>query len=517
MTRRLTHLTRLVLLLILLAAAFPAAAQENTPQPEQNYILGWSQEILFPQAVRFNLVVNRPRSEIAAVTLIVQPAGRASAVISVPLDDSTVLKEDPFTELTYSWDIPSGTPPALFDDMTLEWQTSATDGETARITDTFTFSDPRATWRQYDDPLHALNLVMPFSSAFPDPATSEQDVLLKLRDDLQPVYGLLSANTGSTPEFRVIVYNAGFPPGCTQNAEGQSVAVSREGDVAVPCGATMADAIFRASALDLVSAASSTAATRTALVAYLVDRFYAPLWSGADIPNWFRRGLTLFYQPDHKGTTLIPLQAAARSDNLFTLDEMAQPPAAGDDAALWDAQSYGMVLYIAEQEGLAGLFRLGREVGNAATFAEAYQNAAGDSLTALLPGLRRWLFTAAGENAFTFTAYQPTTATPTATATATATRTATPSTTPTVTLTPTVTGTLSPTPVPTYTPTIIPATATASVTPRPPGSLRTPSATPTPIPAAIQLDQPGSALGLLALGLAAVAFIIGGLIRMRRE
>jgi hypothetical protein len=505
-----------LVLLVLLLAVFPAAAQDNTPQPEQKYILGWSQEILFPQAIRFGLVVSHPLTELAGVTLIVQPAGQASAVVAVPLDNSTVLKDTPFTELIYTWDIPLDLTPALFQDITLEWQVVTTTGERARITDTITFTDPRAAWRQYDDPLHGLNIVMPFSSAFPDPADGGGDTLLRLRETLQPVYGLLSSNTDQVPEFNVIVYNAGFPSGCVQGDDGQPVAIGTVTHFTVPCSETRAAAIFRASGLEVITAAASTAATRTALVEYLVGGFYTPLWGSTAIPDWFRRGLTHYYQPENKGTMLAPLQTASRSNNLFSLDAMVQPPAAGDDAALWDAQSYGMVLYIAAQNGVEGLYRLAREAANTASFAETYQAVTGDSLSMLLPGLRRWLFTSTGESAFTFTAYQPTTATPTATATATATYTATPSDTPTQTLTPTATGTLSPTPLPSNTPTIVPATATASVTPRPPGSLRTPSATPTPIPEAVSLDKPEAAIGLLAVGLAAVAFIIGGMIRMRR-
>ncbi|MCB9451427.1 MAG: hypothetical protein H6672_08295 [Anaerolineaceae bacterium] len=502
-----------LILLVLLLAAAPAAAQ-NTPQPEQGYILGWSQESLFPQAIRFTLTTNLPAAQLTTAMLTIQPAGQGALLINVPLDDTTIQTAEPFSEIAYIWELPADTPPVLFQDITLGWDVTTTSGELARVTDTFTFTDERATWRRYDDPLGVLNLVMPISAAFPDPASGESDMLRKLRGDLQSVYALLSANTDRVPALTVMVYNDGFDPGCTLDNEGNPVAVAPGSKVSVPCNADRTNAIFATSGLDVVTAGPSLIETRTALIDYLVERFYGPTWGDTAIPAWFRSGLTQFYQPGYKGMLLPPLQAASRSNHLYTLDEMAQSPVAGADVALWEAQSYGMVLVIADQMSVPRLYRLARDAGSAASFADAYQAAAGQPLEALLPGFSRWLFTAAGADAFTFTAYLPTTPTPTPTATATHTLTPTPSDTATLTPTVTITGTLSPTPFPSSTPTPVPATLTPSVTPRPAGSLRTPTAT--PIPEVPPLSQPVPALGVLAVGLIAVAFIIGGLLRLRR-
>ncbi|MBZ0276447.1 MAG: hypothetical protein K8I60_09900, partial [Anaerolineae bacterium] len=343
---------------------------------------------------------------------------------------------------------------------------------------------------------------------------ANNDPLLKLHSDLQPVYRLLSANLNRVPEFTIIVYNAGFDPGCGQDSQGNPVAVAPFSGDSIPCDPALAQAIFRESNLSTVAAAGSSTATRAALVNYLVSAFYEPAWAGRSVPAWFESGLQQFYLPDYKDNMLQPLVSAARSNRLFSLDEMALPPTDSRDTALWNAQTYGMVLYIAQEVGISGLFQLAYGIGSATDFPAAYQTAIGQPVGALLPGLRRWIFTDGAASAFNLTAYQPATPTPTLTVTPTATLTFTPSATYTSTPTATMTGTLSPTPFPSHTPTITPLPPKPSVTPRPAGSLRLP--TETPVPEVTPLSQPPVALGLLLVGLLAVGLIIAGVVRTRR-
>ncbi len=196
------------------------------------------------------------------------------------------------------------------------------------------------------------------------------------------------------------------------------------------------------------------------------------------MPLWFRRGLALFTLPTNKLNMLEPAQRASRSNSLFTLDEMNAEPT--QDAELWRAQSYGMVLYIAQQAGVQGLFELARNPGE--SFADTYQRAMGQPLSNLISSWQRWLFTSSAEAAYAYFPQLATTPTPSFTPTPTQPRpTATPTATNTPTITPSVTNTGIPERIlPTLTPTRTPTDAPASVTPRPAGSLRTPTPTPTP-------------------------------------
>jgi hypothetical protein len=141
--------------------------------------------------------------------------------------------------------------------------------------------------------------------------------------------------------------------------------------------------------------------------------------------------------------------------------------------AIWQAQSYGMVLYIAQQIGVEATFALAR----AEDFAAAYSQATGETLTALIAAWEAWVFTDEAVRVYSYSIYAPTTPTPTATFTPTLTRTPRPPT-----ETPTLTPDYSPTPRPSRTP--IPPTRT--ITPLPAQSfLLRPTAAPTPVPASV--------------------------------
>jgi hypothetical protein len=136
----------------------------------------------------------------------------------------------------------------------------------------------------------------------------------------------------------------------------------------------------------------------------------------------------------------------------------------------------------------------------------------------LLNDWERWIFTDRAVAAFSFTAYQAATATPTATRTLAPTATATATSTFTPTFTPTVTGVLSATPSPTRTPTRTLTPAPATRTPRPAGSLNTP----TPVPKQVVnplggLSSPTTALGILTIGLVLIAAFALFLLRSRRK
>ena len=54
-----------------------AQTANPTPQSGQAFIQEWSQEVIFPSAVRFNLTVALPPPEVTAATLIIKPESQA--------------------------------------------------------------------------------------------------------------------------------------------------------------------------------------------------------------------------------------------------------------------------------------------------------------------------------------------------------------------------------------------------------------------------------------------------------
>ena len=545
----------------------PAVAQNNP-----SFIIGWATEVIFPQAIRFSITVQPVLTDLSSATLIIQPQGGSEVSIDIDLNQTAVVRQ-PYTQLDYLWQIPPGNPPHLFQDVTYSWRIVTTSNEAAEMGDQFIFTDQRAAWTQETIANGRINLALPSVSPLMDtnqivpgeiliPATPAPDLSSRpeatsdvgtveplggaaslssalaltpneppptsdapslpqinaLNRNVETVYDLLSTNTGLTPTFNLIVYTDAFPPGCVLNADGKSVAIAPASRFEIPCEATRADAIFRASGYDLLRSDSSSLKRIGNLVsAYLARGFYSQLWADKDVPAWFVEGIATLYTDDLKTRLYPPLLAAARTDTLLSSQEMSVEPSAGD-SDLWTAQSYGMVAYIAGQIGLPGIFNLGRDVSSANSFAAAYQTAMNQPVSSLLPDFKRWIFTDGAASAFAFTLYQAPTPTPTPSRTPTMTPTQTPTPTVTASFTPTVTGVLTDTPTATYTPSRTPSPLPPTPTPRPPGSLNTPTPVVSQAVSPVDsLNNPTTALGILAIGLVIIAALALVFMRSRNR
>jgi hypothetical protein len=487
-------------LFVFFVFALPLRAQDNsvqTPTPG-GLIYGLDAEVLFPEAVRFTIALTATANELTLATLTLRISGQSPVVIPVSIAESATLR-DPFTEIVYVWDIPRESPPPLFSNVVYEWQITRTNNQVVTVENQFEFTDSRLAWTH--------NSASGSSIRFSVPAENFNIPVLSLRNNMQGAYDLMRTNTAVQPSFHIMVYPVTLTPTCSRNNAGDSVAIGMLSGDEIPCNDAQAEAVYRVSNIDTFQLASVDSETQL-LISFadlFTQRFYAPSWNTSDVPLWFQRGIAVFYLPTNKLNMLEPAQRAARGNNLFTLDDMNAEPS--QDAALWRAQSYGMVLYMARQIGVPGLFALARNPG--ASFAEAYQNAMGQPLSNLINSWQRWLFTSAAEDAYGYYPQLETTATPTFTPTATLPR---PTATPTVTNTPTATATLTATGIPaqvlpTLTVTRQATDAPPSVTPRPAGSVRT--ATPTPTPTASSADQSRifSVLAIVFMALAAIAAV----------
>lgn len=472
-------------LLLWIALISPTWAQEATPVvTSSSFIYFASSEVIYPDAVRFRLVVQRPAVDLATVTLTLRPTGQSPIDIPVNIRESLVFNQQ-FAELAYIWRIPSDSPPHLFSQVDYRWEVVTNTNETAVQQDHFTYSDLRTDWVQDADPDKRIDLTVPATTDDPK----------HLRDSVRNVYNLLAANLGQKPALNVMIYTDALPlDPCAATAN--HVLVAPDSKVEVPCTVGLANTVVRASGyLPLQVAEGRGPVEQVALVQLLVDRFYAPLWGDKVVPAWFRAGLGQFYLPLEKSQQMQVARAAARHDGLYSLDALGtEPPLHTDQHDLWVAQSYGMVLYIADQIGVPGLFGLAKTLGQADSFEAAYQQVVGQPLAALIPGWQNWLFRDVAVSAYGYTPYLANTPTPTVTRTPTPfppTPTPIPSATDTFTPSATVTGIRTATPLPTRTLPPTPTRGRPTPTPRPPGSIAMfPTDTPSPTPPlAIQLPQ----------------------------
>ncbi len=439
-------------------------------------------EILFPQAIRFIVSLTVAPQAVASASLTIMPPNAQPITVSLDPKSSIVTYSAATVTLGYVWKIPVEHAPPLFSIINYQWSVKTTDGKVSTYNGgSVVFADPRVDWMRYPYPQEHLDLTVP---------TSFSPFIGALRQ----THALIAKNTGFTFDEKLLV--SPIDPGCTPSPDDPTKnIVTGELGLVVTCDPGIEQAAMTGYR---VLALPPNADPEDFLTGVWVQEAYAPLWDQKSLPVWFIDGLAQFYNPERKDGLLLPVQQAARSGTLYNLDQMNDNtllPA----TALWRAQSYGMVLYIVHQIGVQGLFDLARVP--AADFDTAYRQVMNAPTSALIPAWQQWIFTASAQGDYGITPYQPPTSTPTITPTFTSTATLTP----TATLLPSITplpsstppGVRTYTPPPTVTSSPTPTQQPPSVTPRPPGSLPTP----TPEPTALQqtVAQPGFQAGVATL------------------
>ncbi len=480
-----------------LPTATPTATSTITPTPVptlavtlEGLFFDARAEVIFPAGIYFQAVILRAPQDIAALTLTIAQENRAMQTVIIDLELAELTPEGA-AKVGYFWPIPNDQPPQLFSEIAFTWDVRSRFGESAQASGVIQFTDSRLIWRSRVDEQRRFDLTLPVGLS-----------INALGQSLDAVYDLLAANTGQQPALNILLYDEAFPLNpCIEDADGRRVSAGPLTGVLVPCGdETLAERIISASGFTLVTGRAFVFSdAQDVLSDALFEAFYTPLWEGHSIPAWFEAGLRRVYRPTSNADQLAPALAAARSSTLYTLPQMQSGPPYGIEAQrLWEAQSFGMVLYIADTAGLETLYEIGRTLSSGQSFANIYQSAVGQPLERLIANWRDWLVSPRGQAAYRVSVYNPATPTPTASPTFTPfppTRTPTPI----PSVTPTPTTTLSPTPRPTL-------TSTPSVTPRPPGSLDTP----TPMPAVTNapLIDTGSQTSVVAFLLIVLAILV---------
>jgi len=468
----------------------------------EGFAIDGSGEVIFPEAIRFTIVLSRPVSEIEAISLTIDTQNRAPFTPTFELEE-IIQNAEPEAFLAYTWVLPENEIPPLFSNVTFAWDVEATDGVTAHVEGVVEFTDQRVVWINHE-PIPDRLIIQ-----------ASRDVPSRLIQNVRTFYELLSANTEQTPEIRLMLYDSAVAPGCIiqRLADGTEDIIARGPytGASVFCRPGFEELVYSDYAVFQRAPGSEV---ETAIADYMADKFYQTLWNGNEVPAWFESGLRTFYTPELK-TELLPIvQTLARNNRLFSLDAMnSDPPDDPQRRNEWQAQSYGMVLYIAELVGVQGLFEMAAALGDSESFSEVYSEMTGEALQALIPAWEGWIFTDRAELVYGITPYQPPTATYTATHTATSTPLPTETLTPSQTLTPSVTGTLSSTPPPTVTPSRTRTPEPPTVTPRPPQ--RTP--TPAPLNPVNALSNPNVQAGVIIVLLIIIGILMYAYIRLGRR
>ena len=155
----------------------------------------------------------------------------------------------------------------------------------------------------------------------------------------------------------------------------------------------------------------------------MVRQMYAPYWDGVTLPAWFTEGIATLYHLRADYAALQLARAAAETDSLFPLSNLqAIPP---DDAtypqqALWKAESYTLVLFLADQYGAPALYDLAStDLDAEGGFDAALETLTGMDTNALWITYTNWLSTSQPDRAIGWTPYRAVTPTPSSTPTVT--------------------------------------------------------------------------------------------------
>jgi hypothetical protein len=456
-------------------------------------------EIVFPAVVRFYVSVDVPLSDLETVSLTLNQASGLQVTLAINPEQHLIESRDDGADLVYDWETTSDSGPVPFEPLNYLWEIETDDGTVSSAAHEILFEDTaRTPWNSAGEPpltlyWHNTNLA---GGA--------------IRDDVMVAYELISHQIARSPLFRYVIYDPGAALCETEkipDSEETRQVVFADDGTSFPCAVEMYPQLYANGDMTFLQRPDlGYAVLQDYLIQMMVRDGYNLIWQEASIPDWFTAGLATLYRLRPTYSALQVVQTAARTDSLLQLPEMAVRPGNDEEyqkRVLWDAESYLLVVYLADRYGADAPFDLAHDLREDG-FEAAFQALVGDEFWNQWTA---WLFTEEVERALGWTPYQPTTPTPTASPTSTPIPpTFTPS--PTRTATPTATSTFLGDQLPTLVVQEVTATIaqTPTNTPLPPGSL--PTASPEPVVKEVSSD--GEDISPVLLG--GVIVLAGGVV-----
>lgn len=405
-------------------------------------------ELYFPNLISFYLGVELPGSEASNVTLQIEPESGAGLTVRFPQDMPLERTSDYFTA-TYDWNISENNPPAFLSSITYRWNITLTNGQQESIENTIQYVDERANWDPISSPGNIIHLTAP--TGFTTSTTLAR---------VEPVYNELAAISDLQIPISWLIYPDELTLFCNQDENG-TIYVDRPvvgGIARLTCNETLARRSIETAGLNLKSIDQDQRELLTLMANWIFETFADAMWEDNPVPAWFENGLKRFFQPGGNPGSLLISRQILRAGRPFSLQEMQQLPENNSQVGAWEAQAFGMVLYLSEQIGIDALYEITRSTANGIPFNDAYTASDAVSPEVLIADWQSWIFSNRADEVYLYNPYLPITPTPT----------------PSPTITPTIP---PPTATASHTPTVeITASPTLSATPRPP----TPTVTPLP-------------------------------------
>lgn len=415
MVKRALLLTAGLLLLLPLYATFAQDQGVGTPTPspsptpEAGVIQRHGAELIFPVELEFFLIITAPQQDILGGEVVLSQENGYEASFPLELADDLNFAGEESLEIrkTILFDLDNA--PRPFERLDYEWRVTTAAGandQTDNLENWILFQPDGVTWQQTATDELTLHWHL-------DHLAAEE-----MRAELLPVSRLIDDHTGDVADLDFAIYGATFDiciPSLDANTgeEVESVLVY-PGRPEYPCSVNDIANYYASHDIALIQPDDPGFDNiQQAIIAELVRETYASQWVGRGVPAWFASGLSQLYRPNGNAAALNTVRNAEGQNFLLPPARLQSALPSDADAyeqRLWEAQSYTLVLYLADNFGADAPFDLATAFPEAESFEAAVENITGMSLAENFRVWRQWLRTESAASAATWHPYLTTTA-----------------------------------------------------------------------------------------------------------
>ena len=360
--------------------------------------------LLFPMAIRFNLVLNMLPTQLKSVRLHLSQGTVYDQSVDLPVTPD-LLKPilTNMTLYTTAWPLNPQTAPVPFQPLDIMLTMTSTANVISTYQTQIMYVDNTQQWK---------NTVGDILSLYTHNSVLAID---RVQQGVLRAYPIISHETGINHTFRMVIYETGITP-CLKDAkrQNQPVVIDPVDSVEFPCDPTAAAALYKAQGFTPIMRTSPQIdMLQDQITETIAADAYDTLWKTATTPPpaWFRAGLATRYDVVGHGYALLQARDAARSDQLLSLNDLAVPAVAkpddfGASIRAWNAQSYLLTLYLAAQFGADAPVKIAQAMAQNSDFNSALASiGSGVKIEDIYATWKGWLFSSAADEAIAWTPY----------------------------------------------------------------------------------------------------------------
>jgi len=384
-------------------------------------------DVVFPVLIRLLIDVKVPTDQVKSAQLTIsQGSFTDTSDVTLTFGKTIFILANQASRIDTQWSLAGHERLKLFQEVAYQWKITLKSGQTASTTGKFLYQDTVRRLTAFD--IDQLTVYAP-------PSLSLGITIPTVKAARQ----LIVRDTGIDQPQIFAVYPIGLQICIPDPAHaGQFTIVDQATDSrSFPCDPTETARLYAGSGIDFLQvSALSPFALSDDLIVRLATDAYDALWTStagatgtpssatasrgtARPPDWFRSGLAALYASNGRLSTLDLVRLAARTDTLFTLDELTTQPtftgnSATTDLLLWNGQSYLLTLYLISKYGADSPVRLAKQLAaQPGNFLAALNSVTGGTALAdLTADWQAWLFSPAAAAALSYSPY-PANVTPT--------------------------------------------------------------------------------------------------------